>query len=35
MGERNPIVKSHIPGDEITEKYLDFGAGTVGTLMRF
>ena len=30
MGERNPLVKSHIPGDEIHGKILNFGAGTAG-----
>ena len=28
MGERNPLVKSHIPGDEIHGKYLYFRART-------
>ena len=31
MGERNALVKSHIPGDGIHEKYLSFGARTAGT----
>ena len=30
MGERNPLVKSHMYGDEIHEKILNFGAGTAG-----
>ena len=30
MAERNPLITSHIPGYESTEKYLNFGAGTVG-----
>ena len=32
MGERNPLVKSHIPGDEIHEKYLSFGTETCDVL---
>ena len=28
MGERNRLVKSHIPGAKFTEKYLSFGART-------
>ena len=29
MGERNPLLKSYIPGDEI-HKYLSFEGGTSG-----
>ena len=35
MGERNPLVKSHRPGDEFKEKSFDFRVGTEGNLAAF
>lgn len=33
MGERNLLVKSHIPGENIHGETFYFGDGTVGTLI--